>query len=67
MLIYCYFNKEIYINWCFVDVIKIHPTLQGTAHVLNKFNRRLFSQDIVLCSVYIGIQYMNTCNTYFYR
>ena len=27
MLIYCYFNKEIYINWCFVDVMKIHPTL----------------------------------------
>ena len=26
MLIYCYFNKEIYINWCFVDVMKIHPT-----------------------------------------
>ena len=26
MLIYCYFNKEIYINWCFVDLMKIHPT-----------------------------------------
>ena len=26
MLIYCYFNKEIYVNWCFVDVMKIHPT-----------------------------------------
>ena len=26
MLIYCYFNKEIYINWCFVNVMKIHPT-----------------------------------------
>ena len=26
MLIYCYFNKEIYINWCYVDVMKIHPT-----------------------------------------
>ena len=26
MLIICYFNKEIYINWCFVDVMKIHPT-----------------------------------------
>ena len=25
-LIYCYFNTEIYINWCFVDVMKIHPT-----------------------------------------
>ena len=27
MLIYCYFNKEIYINWYFLDVMKIHPTL----------------------------------------
>ena len=26
MLIYSYFNKEIYINWCFVDEMKIHPT-----------------------------------------
>ena len=26
MLIYFYFNKEIYVNWCFVDVMKIHPT-----------------------------------------
>ena len=26
MLIYCYINKEIYINRCFVDVMKIHPT-----------------------------------------
>ena len=33
MLIYCYCNKEIYINWCFVDVMKIHPTLAaGTKH-----------------------------------
>ena len=27
MVIYCYVKKEIYINLCFVDVIKIHPTL----------------------------------------
>ena len=27
MLIYCYFNKKIYINWYFIDAMKIHPTL----------------------------------------
>ena len=32
MLIYCYFNNEIYINCCFVDVMKIHPRLVLVQH-----------------------------------
>ena len=26
MVISYHFNKEIYIDWCFLDVLKIHPT-----------------------------------------
>ena len=32
MVIYCYFNKENYINWCFVDVMKIHSTIGNSDH-----------------------------------
>ena len=35
MLIYCYFNKEIYINWCFVDVMKLHPTNVNVVYSLH--------------------------------
>ena len=44
MLIYCYFNKEIYINWCFVDVMKIHPALSRT---LTTANSKRYSCSVI--------------------
>ena len=38
MLIQCYFNKEIYIDWCFVDVMKIHPTLEMLQDFITDLN-----------------------------
>ena len=43
MSIYCYFNKEIYINWCFIDAMKIHPTYTSLLWEFN-FNAQLFYQ-----------------------
>ena len=42
MLIYCYFNKKIYINWCFVDVMKIHPTLANLLSSAFSYNINSF-------------------------
>ena len=53
ILIYCYFNKEIYMNWCFVDVMKIHPTLSRTITHYHPLSRTLTTANSKLysCSV----------------
>ena len=60
MLIYCYFNQKNYITWCFVDVMKIHPTRAQTKDIprwpMYPNQESLFAEAVVALP--------NDCNMY---
>ena len=47
MLIYGYFNKEIYINWCFVDVMKINK--QTNKQTYTSYNSKFDISKEIFC------------------